>query len=399
MRTKIRRRETPKGIRWYVGTVDNAGHEKSHGGYRLKQEAKDAAAALATDAARGGYVAPSRMTVADYLLGEWLSSRENSDISPNTRDVDRTVVEAWIVPHIGSIRLQKLQARDLDRLYATLRERGGRGGRPLRGKSVRNAHGTLSKALGDAVRRGYLVVNPILAVDPPARDDSVERAAWTRAEVRRFLDAAESNRLGPIFRLALATGLRRGELLGITWDDVDLNECTVAIRRQVLVRPRSVPNVIRVYVRETTKTRRVRKVRFDHETAAGLRRFKTVQAEERLAAGPAYRADGRLGLAGEWVVTEADGAIVHPDTLLKRFRRLAETAGVPAIPLHAARHTYAELALAAGTRLDVVSRQLGHASISTTANVYTHHNDEAAEEAAARIGEVLGGRGTIDAAG
>jgi hypothetical protein len=95
----------------------------------------------------------------------------------DTRDVDRTIVEAWILPHIGDVELQELSARDLDRLYRTLRERGGRGGKLLRGKSVRNVHGTLSKALGDAVRREHLVVNPILAVDPPARDDSIERVA------------------------------------------------------------------------------------------------------------------------------------------------------------------------------------------------------------------------------
>ena len=90
-------------------------------------------------------------------------------------------------------------------------------------------------------------------------------------------------------------------------------------------------------------------------------------------------------------MTEADGAVVHPDTLLGRWRRLGKTAGVPTIPLHGARHSYVELALSSGVRLDVVSRAIGHASAAFTADQYAHDTDEAAAVAAERIGTVLGG--------
>jgi integrase len=153
----------------------------------------------------------------------------------NSRDVDRVMVEAWVVPHIGDIPLQRLSARDLDGLYAALRASGGRGGRPLRGKSVRDVHGLLRKALGDAVRRGHLVANPVLAVDPPARDDSVDRTAWTAVEVRRFLETTADDRLAAVWRLVLATGLRRGELAGLQWTDFAAD--SVQVVRQVLVRP------------------------------------------------------------------------------------------------------------------------------------------------------------------
>lgn len=103
------------------------------------------------------------------------------------------------------------------------------------------------------------------------------------------------------------------------------------VRRQVLVRPRS-PR--RVYVRETTKTRRPRKVRFDPMTSAALRRWRAEQAREQLAFGGAWKAHGGLAMEPQWVVTEPDGAVVHPDTLLAQWRRLAEASGVPAITLH-----------------------------------------------------------------
>jgi len=367
--------------------VDEDGTEHGHGGYRTQREAKAAAAALRTDSVRGTYVAPERLTVAEYLIGEWLPSRANADISPNTRDTDRTVVEAWILPHIGDVPLQKLTGKSLDGLYATLRARGGRGERPLQGKSVRNVHTTLSKALGDAVRRGHLVVNPILAVDPPARDDSVERGAWNRDEVRRFLEVASGDRLHAIWRLALTAGPRRGELLGLWWEDVD--EQSVHVRRQVLLRPRAVRGGRRLYVRQTLKNRRPRRVRLDEQTATHLRRWKAEQASERLAFGRPWHADGGLGVEGSWVVTEPDGTVVHPDTLLGRWQRLVSAADVPAIPLHGARHSYAEIALSAGVRLDVVSRTLGHSTAAFTADQYAHDNDEAATEAAKLVGELL----------
>jgi integrase len=131
-------------------------------------------------------------------------------------------------------------------------------------------------------------------------------------------------------------------------------------------------------------------VRLDEQTAGALRRWKADQDEEHLAFGRPWRTDGGLGVEGQWVVTEPDGGIVHPDTLLGRWKRLVDAAGVLVIPLHGARHSYATLALGAVARLDVVSRQLGHASAAFTADVYAHDSDEASAAAAALVGGTLG---------
>jgi integrase len=199
---------------------------------------------------------------------------------------------------------------------------------------------------------------------------------------------ASADRLHAIWRLVLATGLRRGELIGLQW--VDTDDASALIVRQVLVRPGGGP--LRVYVRETTKSHRARRIRFDATTAAALRRWKVEQASERLAFGGAWKLDGGLGNEAPWIVTEPDGAVVHPDTLLRRWKALVKVAGVTPIGLHGARHTHAELSLAGGARLDVVSRQLGHASIAITADVYGHPDDVAAATAAEALGEILGKR-------
>jgi integrase len=376
-RAKIRHR----GDRWYLSVVDAAGVERAHGGFRTQREAKLKARELLGDVDANRYVAPDELSVREYLE-RWLATRQAADLSPGTRELERIVVASYIAPHVGAVPLQDLGTEHLARLYATLARSGGRGGKPLRGKTVRNVHGVLSKALGDATRwspKPLLATNPAARVEPPARDDSVRREAWSVEEVRTFLRSTASDRLAPIWRLALATGLRRGELLGLTWDDVD--GATITVRRQIQAGFR---------VRQTTKSRRARTVRIDEATTTALRVWKARQAEERLAFGPAYRLHGGVGIEAPWVVTEPDGYVVNPDTLLRRWRAAVKRAGVKPIPLHGARHTHAELSLAAGTRLDVVSRQLGHASIAITANVYGHPGDQALEQAAERLGGILG---------
>jgi integrase len=388
MRVKIRRRVLKSGkVVWPVFVTEGGrgAVEHAHGTYKSQRAAKAAAAALQADTDRGRYVQPAKLTVAGYLEGEWLPARANAAISENARDVERIMVKAWIVPHIGDVPLQRLTARHLDGLYTTLRDRGGRNGQPLRGKSVRNVHALLSKALGDAVRRGHIGTSPVLAVDPLAKDDSVERVAWSRNEVRAFLEVASADRLHAVWRLALTAGPRRGELVGLTWDDID--DDSIVIARQVLIRPGGGRD--RVYVRETTKSRRVRRVRIDEATAADLRRWKAEQATERLAFGQPWKTHAGLGIEAPWIVTEPDGAVVHPDTLLARWKRLVKVAGVTPIGLHGARHSFAELALSSGARLDVVSRALGHASIATTGNIYTHDSDEAAREAAELVARTI----------
>jgi integrase len=402
MRTKVRRRAARGGkVHWYVYVVDNAGKEHSHGGYRTKREADAIAAELSTDGRRGRYVRPSALTFGGFVRDEWLPSRRNSGRTQSTKDWTENALRAWVLPHLGPLPIQAIESADLDRLYEKLRTSGGRttekhpDGRPLSAKTVRNVHGLVSKVLGDAVKRKRIPLNPCALMEPPALGERDLRDAWTPDEVRSFLRTAAEDRLAAVWRLALQTGFRRGELCGLQWSDLDLDatEPSVLVHRQVMVRGVKT-DAPRLYVRPRTKSGKPRRVSIDPPTAAMLRAWKAAQIADRLAFGAAWRTDGgdRLGIEAAWVVTEPDGSLVHPDTLFDRFVALGKRAGVRRIVLHAARHTYAEVALSHGVRPDVVSANLGHMSgVGFTLDQYAHALPKTHHDAAMIVGGVFDG--------
>jgi len=262
----------------------------------------------------------------------------------------------------------------LNALYAHLSADGrtGASGRTggLSAKTVRNVHGLLHRAFRDAIRWRRLAVNPCDAADQP-RKASPEMKAWTTAELGRFITVTAGDRDGAVWRLLATTGMRRGELLGLRWADVDLDGKMFTIRQTVtMVGDR--PEV------GTPKTAAGnRRVSIDPATVAGLKAWKKAQTAERLLMGAGWQGGHDL------VATEQDGSSVHPQVFTRRFAAVVQRAGLPTIRLHDVRHSYATAALAAGVPVKVLSRRLGHADIAVTLRVYAHvlpGDDEAAAE-------------------
>ena len=361
--------------RWEVNVAPpGASRDRRWGTEATKAKAVAAVVRVQREAEAGELVDRSRATLEEFLFKTWLPAVEPT-LAPSTVLSYRNILKARVVPTLGSTPLQSLTATQLNSLYAQLLA-NGRANAPgaLSARSVRYTHTVLRKALKDACRWGLVARNVADLANPPKLTKTRKWTTWSPVEIRTFLRAVKIDRLSSLWELAVNTGMRRGELLGLRWDDVDLDSGTVAIRRALVVVGYEV-------VVSQTKTDRARSIALDPGTVAILKDWRRAQLEERLAWGPAWIDSG-------YVHTKENGESLHPDETSKRFNRLVALAGVPRIRFHDVRHTWASTALAAGVHPKIVAERLGHGSIQITLDTYSHvmpQQDRAAGELVASL--------------
>lgn len=331
--------------------------------------------------ANDGHTTPSdRINFGEYLTEKWLPI-QRAQLRPSTFDSYRRNIENHVMPALGRIPLHKLAPEDLDTFYARLLTEGklnGDGG-GLSPKTVRYIHLTINKALKDALRKGSVVRNVAEAADPPKLRSSKrpEIKAWAADELRAFLDSIRDTRLYPAFHLSAHTGMRRGEILGLRWSDVDLDGARLSVRQALI----SVAYEMQISDVKTGYGRRV--IDLDEGTVAVIRRWRKAQSEERLAVGGSYQDSGL-------VVCRPDGAWLHPDLFSQTFDRAVARSGLSEITLHDLRHTHATLMLKAGVPVKVVSERLGHSNPGFTMSVYQHVIPGMQAEAAATFADMIG---------
>lgn len=255
------------------------------------------------------------VSVAQYLT-QWLS--EQSHLAPSTRATCRGHIGKHLVPVLGHRELAALTTQDVRDLHATLASQGVSPGLSHR------VHATLSSALTDAVHAGLLGRNPAVGVKLPRRDPYVA-ASWRLPQLRLFLRTADGDDLAALWRLAVITGLRRGELLGLRWRDLHLDEGVIRVR---MTRTAVAGHVIEGPPK-TTRSRRA--VAVDDATVRMLRHQRVLAGEEALAAGRTVDGDA-------WVFTTSDGQPVTPELVSTRFRELVVEARLPVIRFHDLRH-------------------------------------------------------------
>jgi integrase len=352
----------------------------SEGGHRTKKLAEEALAnAIAIYRPRSSE--PSKMLFVEYLRREWLPVIKPGR-RPSTWAGYRALVDNYIVPSIGDVRLVDVTPGDIAQLLTELRESGRRDGREggLAESTLRQLYAVLSGALQHAVEAGMIVRNPASAlprnVKPRVRKK--EMHTWDAVQLRAFLNSVRDDRLYAAFLTAAMTGMRRSELVALQWSDIDLGTGQVSVRRGVT----SVG--YKRHVGET-KSGRARTVAIDPETVAVLRRHRATQLEERMKWGEAWTDTGD-------VFTREDGTALHPQTLSRTFDRRVVRAKLPRISFHGLRHTHATLLLRSGVHPKIATERLGHASTGITLDLYTHVQVGMQEDAAARVGTlVLGG--------
>jgi integrase len=355
-------------------TQSSAGPDRK--GYTSKREAERALRRMLTDVDDGGYVDPTKVTVGEYLI-QWLDAQR---LRPSTKEVYRVQVSAYALPHIGEIRLQELTTETLDALYVELERRGGRGGRPLAPKTVRNVHVMLHRALERAVARKPPLIprNPAALTEKP-KPKRREMRPWTAEETERFLGASEGDRLHAAFFLMATTGMRRGEVLGLTWSDLNPDGASLSVQRALVL----VGNVPTLSEPKTAAGRRA--VPLSRQAVAALRVHRKAQAAERLALGEDYR---DLGL----VFAREDGSPVHPDRFLDAFHRISTMMGLRRTRPHDLRHGWATRALEAGIPAKVVQELLGHSSAMITLDIYSHVTASLKSDASQLVADLVTGK-------
>jgi integrase len=274
-------------------------------------------------------------------------------VKPTTFHSYKRNLEIHVVPPLGTKPLQQLTPPMLNSLYAKLAT-GSETRKPLSAKTISYIHSTLHKVLADAVDSGLLGRNVAAGAKPPrpARRATGGINAWDPEELGAFLAQVRDTRLEAIWRLSAMTGMRRGEILGLRWCDLDLNRARLSVR-QALV------SVGYEVVHSTPKSHSARVIDLDQETVVQLQAHRVRQEAERAEWGADYQDQ-------DLVVAKENGEPIHPHTFSQAFERLIEKAGLRTIRLHDLRHTPATLALQAGVPVKVISDRLGHESPAFT---------------------------------
>ncbi|GAA4002961.1 site-specific integrase [Deinococcus rubellus] len=337
-----------------------------------KTLAQQALAGLIADATRGGIADPSTVTVTEYLT-QWLEGRKTSR-AYRTHEVQERALRLYIRPAIGEKRLQKLSPADLRALFDSLNKKD------LGAASQRQVHQLLLTSLKHALQLEIVTRNvaEIVRPNPPRKRESEELAAFTPNEAASFLAACRADPHGAWFEFALGTGMRRGEVCGLKWADLNLKAKTVAVRETIS----DTGGTIRISAPKTVNSRRT--VHLSGETLELLSRHRERQAMTAEAI-EGWADSGRI-------FTNLHGGTLRPNNLRRDMTRLCEAAGVRFLPIHGLRHTYASLSLQRGIPVEVVSKQLGHSTVAFTLSQYRTVYQGEREGWALGLGDMLEGK-------
>ncbi|GCE18661.1 tyrosine-type recombinase/integrase [Dictyobacter kobayashii] len=335
-----------------------------------KKEANEKLRQLQQELHQGTIINGPQQTLEQYLK-EWLETHKQT-IRPRSWERYEAIVRLHLVPTLGKLPLQKITPQHLDRLYRQKLESG------LKPKSVAAIHGMLHTALDKAVRLGLVSRNVCKMVSPP-RVVRKEITPLSAEQARKLLEAAKGHPQEVLFILALSTGMRRGELLGLKWKNVDLVSGVLRIR-QALVR---MPTGQGYQLAETKTAKSRRSLVLTAPAVEALKKHKAVQQQWKEAAGPFWHDN-------DFVFCKAMGEHLDPGyDVLVQLKMLLKKAGLPEIRFHDLRHSTATLLLEQGTNPKIVQEILGHSQISMTMDIYSHVLPTMQMDAMSKLGDLL----------
>lgn len=347
--------------------VTNKRRQKTVSGFKTKKEAEKACAALITEIERSEYVAPSKKTVADFMK-DWLAGKELS-VKKQTYATYYDHIRLHINPALGKYELMKLSREQVLAFYKKLKNE-----KQLSDRTLLDIHNLLKQTLSQALEWQLIRRNVMNTIDTP-KVAKKEFKVWSLEECGLLLSKSKLDRLHIAFILALTTGMRQGEVLGLRWQDIDMETGLISIT-QILDHK---GKAFQVGAKTNAGSRLIS---IDENTVNELKKHKKTILAEKLRLGPAYT-DHDL------VIPTSIGTPLNPRNLLRTFYRLIEASGVPKIAFHDLRHTHATLLLSQGINPKIVSERLGHANIKVTLDTYSHVLPNMQKETAVKFGKMF----------
>lgn len=374
----VKRSEGTWAIVLYLGRDPVTGKKKQkwHSFQGNKKAAEKEMNRLIHEMLTGTYVAPANITVGEYL-NRWLADYASVKVSGKTFERYTGIVRDHLIPALGAIQLTRLQPLQIQSHYSCALESGRKDGRDggLSAQTVLHHHRLLFQALKQAVRWQLVGRNVCEAVDPP-RPEKTEMKAYGEERTAWLLDAAENTRLQIPILLAITTGLRRGEILGLKWPDFDLDLAMFSVRRSLQ------ETKARGLFFKETKSRKGRRLTLPEITVEMLREHQRKQLEMARQLGSDYQ-------NGDLVCCRDDGSAWPPSAFTSAYRDLLRRRGIENIRFHDLRHSHASQLLRAGIHPKVISERLGHSKVGFTMDVYSHLLPGMQEEAAQKTNTAL----------
>jgi integrase len=325
---------------------------------------------IQADILSGNYLEPSKMTLGIWM-DIWLSEYKR-DVKQTTKVSYSGNIKNHIKPELGSIPLQKLQAHHIQSFYNYLQHTG------KSPQTIKNIHCALHGALERAVKLGYIRSNSSKVCTLP-RTVKKEMQVIPNERMGEFLDRIKGDCFETLYHVVLFTGMRHGEIHGLTWDCVDFESGTILISKQ-LARERK-PNG--KYFLDTTKHDKVRKIKPAKLVMAKLQQRKTEQNADKLRAGAAWNNYWNL------VFTDQTGGYLPQNRVRAHFKRIVKAMGMPDLRFHDMRHTYAMLSLMSGDDIKTLQENMGHHTAAFTLDVYGHVTDRMKEASAKRMDQFI----------
>ena len=339
---------------------------------KTQKEVAQKITALTNDVNFGTYISPEKTTV-----GEWFDIWSNEylgGVKETTKTSYRYHIDFNIKPYLGHIQLQKLTAPMIQKLYRNRMEKAPDGGKTLSPKSIKNLHGVIHKALDKAVQCRYIKYNPADACELP-RIEKKEMTVLKDGFLEKFLKEIKGKKYESLFFVDVFTGMREGEILGLTWDNVDFSKGIIRIVKQLKRKQGNNNN----YFFDSLKNGKTREVVPAPIVFDVLRNVRKEQSANKLRYGTSFDNPDNL------VFTNEVGEHIGVEALWQAFKRRAVAIGLPSLRFHDLRHTYATVSLQNGDDYKTVSESLGHATVAFTLDVYGHVTDKMKRDSADRM--------------